>query len=84
MQIKTVPIERIAELVNPVVRGWFYYFSKSAPDVAKSIEIINAELNSHVTPEMAKLAAESLNGLLAKEKAPRSRRVKSKRIKLYR
>ncbi|MBS3948710.1 MAG: hypothetical protein KGZ57_10550 [Dethiobacter sp.] len=28
------------------------------------------DLYSHVTPEMAKLAAESLNGLLAKRKNP--------------
>ncbi|MHB1256004.1 MAG: hypothetical protein ACYCXI_07245 [Dethiobacteraceae bacterium] len=32
--------------------------------------ILTLDLYSHVTPEMAKLAAESLNGLLAKRKNP--------------
>ncbi|MBS3983045.1 MAG: hypothetical protein KGZ41_04525 [Dethiobacter sp.] len=32
--------------------------------------VLTLDLYSHVTPEMAKLAAESLNGLLAKRKNP--------------
>lgn len=37
MQNKTVSIEKLAELINPVIRGWFNYFSKFAPGVAKRI-----------------------------------------------
>lgn len=37
MQNKTVSIEKLAEIVNPVVHGWFNYFSKFAPGAAKRI-----------------------------------------------
>ncbi|WP_243237398.1 reverse transcriptase domain-containing protein [Heliobacterium chlorum] len=37
MQNKAVSIEIFAWLINPVVRGWFNYFSKYAPGVAKRI-----------------------------------------------
>lgn len=37
MQNKTCSVEKLASLINPVVRGWFNYFSKYAPGVAKRI-----------------------------------------------
>lgn len=37
MQNKSVSVEKLAELINPVVRGWYNYFSKYASGVAKRI-----------------------------------------------
>lgn len=36
-QNKATSIEKLAELVNPVVRGWYNYFSKYAPGAAKRV-----------------------------------------------
>ncbi|WP_442886050.1 group II intron maturase-specific domain-containing protein [Desulfotomaculum sp. 1211_IL3151] len=47
MQNKAVSIEKLAEIVNPVVRGWFNYFSKYALGVAKRLLIyVNLTLAS--------------------------------------
>jgi RNA-directed DNA polymerase len=37
MHNKAVSIEELAKLINPVIRGWFNYFSKYAPGTAKRI-----------------------------------------------
>ena len=37
MSNKSVSIEELAKLINPVIRGWFNYFSKFAAGTAKRI-----------------------------------------------
>jgi RNA-directed DNA polymerase len=59
---KTISIEMLAKLMNPVVRGWFNYFSKFAPGTAK--RVLNY-LNLAIA-RWAKTKYKSMKGSMAK------------------
>lgn len=45
MKNKTASVERMAALINPVVRGWYNYYGKYSPGLAKrALTIVNPVL----------------------------------------
>jgi hypothetical protein len=49
MTDKTVPLDRLAEIVNPVIRGWANYFSRyNASGVCKALDRVNLTLAGYM------------------------------------